>query len=124
MIVTTEALWLRAVKAVSVRGLLPDNASSLTPRELGDEVARRGDERLLQLAISWYYPASYGHVRGQLSNEEAMRLVVALESENVLAEAGPEQGVPPPAKIPRSRLKAKSCDLCGLPVMDRVAAGF
>jgi len=121
----TESLWPRAVSAVGKRGLLPEKASSLTPRELGNEVAMRGDDRLLQLALGWYYPASYGRTRGSLSDEEATRLVVALEAAIAFAEAAaPEQIAQPPAEIPRTRQKTKSCELCGLPIMDPVAAGF
>ncbi len=124
MIATTEALWLRAVNAVGKRGLLPDKASSHTPGELGKEVARRGDDRLLQLAVGWYYPASYGRIRGAVSDEEAMRIVAALEAEIASAEAGPEQIAPKPAEIPRLRKKTRSCELCGLPIPEPAAVRF
>ncbi|HLI96100.1 MAG TPA: hypothetical protein VKT72_08445 [Candidatus Baltobacteraceae bacterium] len=117
MIAATETLWLRAVNAVGQRGLLPDKAFSLTPEELGNEVARRGDERLLQLALGWYYPASYGRIRGVLSDEDAMRLVAALEAAVAFAEAdaSPEQSARLP-EIPRSRKKTRNCELCGLQI--------
>lgn len=121
----TEALWPRAVSAVGKRGLLPEKAFMLTPRELGSEVALRGDERLLQLALGWYYPASYGRTRGSLSDEEATRLVDALEAATAFAQAAPpEQISQPPADVPRTRQKTKSCELCGLPIVDPIAARF
>lgn len=124
MSAVTEALWLRAVNAVGMRGLLPEKASSLTPGELGNEVARRGDDRLLQLALGWYYPASYGRVHGHISNEEATRLVVALEADIALAEAVPQQIARPTAETRRSRQKTKNCELCGLPLIGPAAVGF
>lgn len=115
MIAMTEALWLRAVDAVGKRGLLPERPSSLTPRELGSEVAIRGEDRLLQLALDWYYPASYGRTRGSLSYEEAARLVAGLEAATALVETGP-QIAPQAAEHPPLRKRTRGCDLCGLPI--------
>jgi hypothetical protein len=110
-----EALWLRALHVADARGLLPANRSPLTPGELAAEVARRGEVRLAQLVDGWYYPASYGRVRGVLSDEEASRLVAALEAEVAPAEIAPPEIVPPIVENPPAH-RAADCELCGFPL--------
>jgi hypothetical protein len=107
---TVAALWSRALRAADARGLLPPNRSGLTAAELAAEAARRGDDRLAQLVDGWYYPRSYGRVRGALSDEEANRLVAALEAEI----ARPEIALPVAQNPPTSRLML--CELCGSPL--------
>lgn len=121
---TTEALWLRAVSAVGKRGLLPEKATTFTPGELGNEVARRGEDRLVQLAVGWYYPASYGRIQGTLSDEDATRLVAALEAASAFTEPATEKIVAAPAEIPWARKRTKSCELCGLPILEPSAVRF
>jgi hypothetical protein len=110
-----EALWLRAVRVADVRGLLPVDRPRLTPGELAAEVARRGEDRLALLVGGWYYPASYGGVRGVLSDEEAGRLVAALEAEIVVAETAPAEIAFPAVEKPPARHEP-DCELCGLPL--------
>jgi hypothetical protein len=106
-----EALWLRALHVADARGLLPANRSPLTPAELAAAVARRGEDWLARLVDGWYYPASYGRVRGVLSDEEASRLVAALEAEIAPAEiAMPAAVENPPAH------RETDCELCGFPL--------
>ncbi len=115
MSATTEALWLRALNALGARGLLPGNKSRLTSRELGAEVARRGDDRLARLVDGWYYPASYGGVPGMLSDEEAARLVAELEENITPIEFVPTEMLQPgPEHRPSRRIPG--CELCGFPV--------
>jgi hypothetical protein len=106
----TEALWLRALHVADARGLLPANRSPLTPGELAAEVARRGEDWLARLVDGWYYPASYGRVRGDLSDEEASRLVAALEAEITPAEIAPAAVENPSAR------RQMDCELCGFPL--------
>ncbi|MFN2461724.1 MAG: hypothetical protein ABR591_13750 [Candidatus Velthaea sp.] len=114
MTATATALWLRALHAAGARGLLPANALRLTPGELAAEVAQRGDNRLARLVDGWYYPTSYGRVRGALSDEEADRLVASLEADIMPAEAALPDVAPPVEKLPAPRLTF--CQLCGFPV--------
>jgi hypothetical protein len=107
------AIWLRALRAVGARGLLPANRSELTPGELAAEVARHGEDRLVRLVHGWYYPTSYGRVRGALSDEEADRLVAALEAEVVPVQPAPP---PPAAAQPPPPPPQMNCELCGFPV--------
>ncbi len=111
MIEMADALWLRALQAADARGLLPANRSPLTPGELAAAVARRGEDRLTRLVDGWYYPASYGRIRGVLSDEEACRLVADLEAEIVLAETAPRE-IARPAPVRRET----DCELCGFPL--------
>jgi len=109
-----EALWARAVHAAEARGLLPPKRASLTPRELAAEAAQRGEDRLALLVDNWYYPASYGHVDGVLSDEQAARVVQALEAamEPVKAQNTRTEPVSPaPQRLPKPRIAY--CDLCG-----------
>lgn len=115
MTATAEALWLRALRVADARGLLPANRSSLTPGELAAEAARRGENRLTRFVDGWYYPASYGRLRGMLSDEEAARLVAVLEAERALVEAASAKNAPPPAEKPPVR-RTWDCELCGLPL--------
>ena len=110
-----EALWLRALQVADARGLLPASRSALTPGELAAEAARRGEDRLARLVNGWYYPASYGRVRGVLSDDEAGHLVAALEAEIALAETAPAKIALPAAESPPARRKTR-CQLCGLPL--------
>ncbi len=120
MTAIVEALWLRALQVVRARGLLPANKTALTPGELAAEVERRGEDRLTRLVDGWYYPASYGRVRGWLSDEDAGRLVAELEAENALAEAVPAQTAPakiaPPVIADPPARRETNCELCGVPV--------
>ena len=107
-----EALWLRALQVADARGLLPANRSSLTPGELAAVVARRGEDRLARLVNGWYYPTSYGGVRGVLSDEEASRLVAALE-----AEVAPPRASRAATSVENPPVHRQAyCDLCGFPV--------
>jgi hypothetical protein len=106
------AIWLRAVRAAGARGLLPAQRSGLTPGELAAEVARNGEDRLVRLVQGWYYPRSYGRVAGALSDEEADRLVRALEAEVTAVEIAP----PPVAEQPPLPPPRMNCELCGFPV--------
>lgn len=115
MTALAEALWLRALHVADARGLLPANRSRLTPGELAAVVARRGEVRLAQLVDGWYYPASYGRVRGVLSDEEASRLVAALEAEVAPAEIAPPEIVPPIVENPQAQ-RERDCELCGFPI--------
>ncbi len=114
-----EALWLRALRVAEARGLLPAHRTTLTPGELATEVARRGEDRLARLVDGWYYPASYGRVRGVFSDEEANRLVAALEAEIAPAKiardelAPAEIALPAVEKSPAQR--ETDCELCGFP---------
>jgi len=108
---SAAVLWLRAVHAASARGLLPLAASGLTPAELAAEVERRGEERLALLVHGWYYPSSYGRAAGALSEEDALRLVTALEAEVVAVPVAPAPAPQPP---PPRRLR--NCELCGFPL--------
>jgi hypothetical protein len=120
-----EALWSRAVRAADARGLLPVKRESLTPRELAAQASLRGEERLARLVEGWYYPRSYGHVRGVLTDEEADNIVAAMEAESETASARiarAERAAPlsePPAK-PR----VSYCDLCGRPVIPTSAGAL
>lgn len=114
MIDSVQALWLRAVRAADVRGILP-KAKSLTPKEIADDLALRGDDRFIRLVHGWYYPTSYGRTQGALSYEEAARIVATLEADAirketaaVVSEEHVEEAPPPPPK--------KYCELCGFPV--------
>jgi hypothetical protein len=113
-----EALWLRALHVANARGLLPANRSPLTPGELAAEVARRGEDRLAHLVDGWYYPASYGHARGVLSDEEAGRLVALLEAGIAQAEISPPEIALPAVENP-SPDRATDCELCGSPLDSR-----
>lgn len=115
MTAPAEALWLRALRVAAARGLLPANRSRLTPGELAAEVARRGEDRLVRLVGGWYYPASYGHVRGMLSEEEAGRLVTSLEAEIASAEVAPAEIALPSREAPPVR-RQRDCELCGSPL--------
>jgi len=107
----SAALWLRAVHAAGARGLLPPKRADLTPAELAAEVGERGEDRLLRLVEGWYYPSSYGHAAGALSDDEAARIVAALEAEVV------DVVIPPvPVAQPPPPRRARSCELCGLPL--------
>lgn len=114
-----EAFWLRALHVAEARGLLPANRSSLTPGELAAEVARRGEDRLTRLVDGWYYPASYGRIRGVLSDEEASRLVAALESGIIQKEIALEEiaaaEIPVPTVGNPSVDREMDCELCGFP---------
>jgi len=110
-----EALWLRALHVADARGLLPANRSPLTPGELAAAVARRGEDRLARLVDGWYYPASYGRVRGVLSDEEAGRLVAALEAEIAPAEIAPAEIALPAVENPPAH-RERDCELCGFPL--------
>jgi hypothetical protein len=115
-----ESLWSRAVAAARARGLLPGFKSPLTPRELAYEAARRGEDRLMQLVNGWYYPASYGRVRGMLSDDEARRLVAALEAESTAAaKAAAETPAAPAAVETPPAHRKKACQLCGFPLSRR-----
>jgi hypothetical protein len=111
MTATPEALWLRAVHAADALGLLPANRARLTPAELAAEVARRGENRLVRLVHGWYYPMSYGNIRGPLSDEEAARLVSELE-----AEIAPPKIVSLPAAEEAPTSRPRRCDLCRAPL--------
>jgi len=110
-----EALWLRALHVADVRGLLPANRSPLTPGELAAEAARRGEDRLARLVHGWYYPASYGRARGVLSDEEATRLVAALETEIAQAEVARPKFASPAVENPPAQ-REMDCVLCGFPL--------
>ncbi|MGH7728602.1 MAG: hypothetical protein ACREM2_07425 [Vulcanimicrobiaceae bacterium] len=112
MTALTEALWRRALQAAKARGLLPANGSRLTPRELAAEVARRGEERLARLVDGWYYPVSFGSVGGELSDDEAARLVAELE-----AGVGPPRIAAQSAQQPvdQPAPQTMDCELCGFP---------
>ncbi len=115
MTAAVEALWSRALRAANARGLLPGNKSRLTPGELAAEVARRGEDRLVRLVDAWYYPASYGHVHGMLSDEEATGLVAAIEAQNASMEIAPAEIAPPPVEKPPLQ-RPPDCELCGFPL--------
>lgn len=108
---SAAALWLRALRAAGARGLLPATASALTPAELAAEAALHGEDRLTRLVQGWYYPTSYGRADGALTDEEALRLVAALEAEVVVVAVPP---APAPERPPPARLK--NCELCGFPL--------
>lgn len=112
-----EALWVRALHAAEVRGLLPLKRSSLTPRELAATAAWRGEDRLTQLVEGWYYPQSYGHGRGALTDEQAGSIVVALEAQmqTTKAEIAPADIAAPAVERP-SKPRIVNCDLCGRPL--------
>ena len=110
-----DVLWLRAVRAADARGLLPANRSPLTPGELAAEVARRGEDRLTRLVDGWYYPASYGRIRGTLSDDEAVRIVAALEADIAPVALVQPQIVPPVSAPPRVQ-RIPTCELCGRPL--------
>lgn len=114
-----EALWLRALRALTARGVLPGSRLSYTPGELARLAADRGEKRLRRLVDAWYYPRSYGRLRGALSDEEAETIVEALEASVGLAaveqvEASPRIAMPEPEPDPPPRFT--SCDLCGTPL--------
>ena len=112
MSTTAEALWLRALHVARARGLLPANPKRLTPGELAAEVARRGEDRLARLVNGWYYPASYGHGRGTLSEEEASGIVATLEAGISRSEFAPADFDEPAAESPPPRHRV-DCELCG-----------
>ncbi|HEY5349145.1 MAG TPA: hypothetical protein VIJ64_05420 [Candidatus Lustribacter sp.] len=112
----TEALWLRALRVADARGLLPGNRSRLTPGELAAEVSRRGESRLARLVDDWYYPASYGRVRGALSDEEAGRIVAVLEAGLSRGEAVPGEIASPALETPPAPPRKTDCELCGFPL--------
>ncbi len=120
MTAATEALWLRALRAARARGLVPNGASPLTPRELAAEAARRGEGRLARLVDDWYYPASYGLVRGSLSDDDAGRLVVELEAQTAataVAETASAADAPAEPAAEKTPARAETdCALCGFPV--------
>jgi hypothetical protein len=111
----TESLWLRALHVAEARGLLPPKRSSLTPGELAAEAAQRGEARLVRLVDGWYYPASYGRVRGALTDEEAGRIVAALEAGIASVESAPAYVASPVVEPPPVRRLA-TCELCGTPL--------
>jgi len=116
---TAEALWSRALHVAQARGLLPVHRASLTPGEVAAEVARRGEDRLARLVDGWYYAASYGRARGALSDEEAVRLVAALEAgigQHAIAseDVSPAETATPASETP-SRKRGVDCELCGAP---------
>lgn len=113
MMSTIEALWQRALKALGARGLLPAS-KSLTPGELAADVANRGEDRLSRLVKGWYYPASYGQIRGMLTNEEAAGIVAALEAEVEIVKKEPAKTIAP--REGTSKRRAPRCDLCGSPL--------
>jgi hypothetical protein len=108
-----QTLWIRALRAADARGLLVPKSSSLTPRELAAEAALRGDNRLALLVEGWYYPASYGRVHGVLTEEQAERIVSALEAETELAKAVRERETKAPAPEEPPKPRIAFCDLCG-----------
>jgi hypothetical protein len=109
-----DSLWSRALRAADARGLLPSRRLSLTPRELATEAAHRGEDRLTQLVEGWYYPASYGQIRGVLTDEEAGRIVTALEAQTEMTKTdnARAQAITPASEyVPK--LRVTYCDLCG-----------
>ena len=108
-------LWLRVLRAAEKRGLLPVQRSRLTPRELAVEAARRGEDRLARLVDGWYYPTSFGRVRGALSDEEADRLVAELEAEIVPADISRAE-IMPTVREHRQAFRLACCELCGSPL--------
>ncbi len=114
MTATADALWARALRAVRARGFLPA-ARSLTPAELAVEAARRGESRLLRL-IGWYYAASYGRVGGTLSDDEAARIVAALEADVGVADAPPVTAPAPAVRTSPPPPRKRDCELCGFPL--------
>ena len=114
MIDFVQSLWLRAKRAADVRGII-SKSKSLTPKEVADDAALRGDDRLARLVYGWYYPNSYGHIPGTISEEEVNRIVTSLEADAIRPEAAarkseePEIEAPPP---PRPAL----CECCGFPL--------
>lgn len=110
---SAETLWLRAVRAAGIRGLVP-SSKALTPKEVAAEAARRGEERLAKLVKGWYYPRSYGRTDGVMSDEEVARIVAALEAE--AAQLKKAEAKPPPRPTsapPPSPRQPVRCDLCG-----------
>lgn len=107
-----ETLWLRALRAADARGLVP-TTKTLTPKEVAAEAARRGEARLATLVKGWYYPRSYGRTDGVMSEEEATRIVAALEAEAATLKKAEEKPVTRPAPPPPSPRQHVRCDLCG-----------
>lgn len=104
-------LWLRALRAVDARGLLPATKSALTPAELAAAVARHGEDRLTRLVQGWYYPTSYGRAAGALTDDDASRLVAALEAEVVVVAVPPAPVTKPPPPV-----RTSNCEMCGFPL--------
>lgn len=124
MNVSRERLLSRALHAEDVRGHLPAS-KSLTPAELAREAARRGDDRLARLVTDWYYPASYGHTTGSLSEREAIAIVEALEE--AASASKPRQSTQAPAPVAvevRQTRTPTRCDLCGEPLPSALGAMF
>jgi hypothetical protein len=112
----SEELWLRALRAADARGLLPNRRSSFTPRELAAEAVLHGEERLAQLVEGWYYPRSYGQIRGTLTEDQARSIVAALEAETQpKAEMSRMESAPVVERPPKPRVTF--CDLCGRPLV-------
>jgi hypothetical protein len=117
---TKDALWLRALRAADGRGLLPSKRSSLTPRELAAVAAWRGERRLSQLVDGWYYPRSYGHIRGALTDEQAGGIVAALEAETQSREASNARTETEASIVERpAKPRITYCALCGQPLVPR-----
>jgi hypothetical protein len=76
---SAEALWQRALVAISKRGFLPERAYKMTPREIARAVRQRGDKRLEILVSLYYYPVFFGETVGTLGEEQAARLVAEIE---------------------------------------------
>jgi hypothetical protein len=112
-----ETLWLRALRAVDARGLLPNRRASLTPREIAAQAALRGEQRLQQLVEGWYYPRSYGQIHGTLTEEEAGGIVALLEAETQTETEHLRVERTAPVAEPPPKPRVTSCDLCGRPVM-------
>ncbi len=113
---SVDMLWRRALRAVDTRGLLPASRARFTPRELAIEVARRGENRLVRLVDEWYYPASYGDLRGTLSDEEANGIVAALEAVVATAAVAPPPPIAQAAAVIPPVQYVVNCDLCGSPM--------
>jgi hypothetical protein len=111
-----EGLWARALRAAEARGLLPVKRSSLTPRELAAAAAWRGENRLTQLVEGWYYPRSYGHARGALTDEQAGGIVAALEAHVEITSTEIARTTTAPAAERSSKPRIVNCDLCGRPL--------
>ncbi len=91
--------------------------SSLTPRELAATAAWRGEDRLTQLVDGWYYPRSYGHARGALTDDQAGSIVADLEAQiqTTKAEIARADIARPAVELP-PKPRIVNCDLCGRPL--------
>lgn len=118
---SAEGLWMRAVRAVNARRRLSAN-KSLTPAEVAAEAARAGDDRLARLVTGWYYPSSYGSAPGQLSDDDARKVVEALEADASMNEvpATPPIHVTVPKAEPQRPRKPALCELCGAALADEM----